>query len=299
MSAGAAVCPVPESASTFPIELADWIAGHRISVWYSVPSILASLVRHGKLERHDFAHLRTVIFAGEVFPIKYLQACMDELSRARFFNLYGPTETNVITWYEVERRDRTVPVPIGKACANMEVFALGADGEVVTEPGQEGELYARGSCLAQGYWGDEEKTRQVFVTDPRPGHPTERVYRTGDLVSLDAEGDYLFIGRRDHMVKRRGYRIELGEIESVLYSHDSVKEAALVAEPDDEGGSRLTAFVVVAEGFEQAGSDLETHILSFLPKYMLPDAIVFQEALPKTSTGKVDRRALTRERKGE
>jgi acyl-coenzyme A synthetase/AMP-(fatty) acid ligase len=218
---------------------------------------------------------------------------MQRVPHAGFFNLYGPTETNVITYHHVDSvpAEQSRPVPIGKACANMEVFARAADGNIVTQPGEEGELYARGSFVAQGYWGDREKTSQAFLANPDE-QLSDRIYRTGDLVTLDENGSYLFIGRRDHMVKRRGYRIELGEIESVLYNHAAVREAAVVAEPDDDNGSRLIAFVVSEADAVLAPSELESHIANWLPKYMVPDEILFQASLPKTSTGKVDRQAL-------
>ena len=256
--AGAAMVLVPEGLSTFPIRLADWISGQRISVWYSVPSILSMLVLHGRLDRHTFADLRTVLFAGEVFPVKYLRDLMTAIPRAELYNLYGPTETNVITWYRVPPLPpgRETPIPIGGPCANTDVFALTDEGQLVTSLDQVGELYARGSCLAEGYWGDADKTALSFTDNPLQPNFRDRVYRTGDLVTLDENGDYLFLGRRDHMVKSRGYRIELGEIETALYGHPAVKEAAAVAIPDDIIGSRIVAFVVLTEHTSTPVEDL-------------------------------------------
>ncbi len=292
--AGATLVLVPEGTSTFPIRLADWIEKNQISVWYSVPSVLSMMVLHGRLERHTFTNLRTILFAGEVFPVKYLRQLMTLIPQAEYYNLYGPTETNVITYFHVPQLDpgQVKPIPIGKACTNMEVFALDDDGNLITEPGQEGELYGRGSCVAQGYWGDAEKTNQVFIPNPLQPHFQETVYRIGDIVTREEDGNYIFIGRRDHMIKSRGYRIELGEIEAALYSHADVREAGVVAIPDDVIGNRLKAFVVVNGTDAADAQQLRKFCADQIPAYMVPEMIEFRQTLPKTSTGKIDRRSL-------
>ena len=165
MMVGAAVYPVPETLSLFPVRLAQWIDGSGITIWYSVPSILSMMALNGMLDTLKFEKLRIVFFAGEVFPVKYLRDLMKLIPGPGYYNLYGPTETNVITWYKVPDlpADRTKPIPIGKACANMEVFAIGDDGAVVDGPGKEGELVGRGSFVAMGYWGDPERQpRDLF-----------------------------------------------------------------------------------------------------------------------------------------
>jgi amino acid adenylation domain-containing protein len=298
LKAGAMLVLVPEGLSTFPVRLAEWIEKDQISVWYSVPSVLTMMVLHGRLERFRFSNLRTVLFAGEVFPVKFLRQLMELVPHPEYYNLYGPTETNVITYYRVPPlpAGRVQPIPIGKVCSNMEVFALTDEGEIVMRPGEVGELYARGSCVAQGYWGDLEKTNRSFVRNPVQPHFEEIAYNTGDLVTLDEEGNYLFLGRRDHMIKSRGYRIELGEIDTVLYSHPSVKEAAAVAIPDETITNRIKAFVVLEEKAAVSVEELQRYCAEKIPSYMVPEAIEFREDLPKTSTGKTDKPALAAQR---
>ena len=215
IGSGGTVVLVPEKLSIFPERLVDLLQNERITVTYLVPSILSLMVTYGKLPAHDLPALRTVLFAGEVFPIKYLRQLAAALPHAALYNLYGPTETNVCTYYAVQPRDlrpeRTEAVPIGIACENSEVFAVDDQGQLITAVGQEGELWVRGSCVAQGYWGDPEKTAQGFVRNPYQTHYAETAYRTGDIVTLDADGvNWRYVGRRDHMIKSRGYRIELG-----------------------------------------------------------------------------------------
>jgi acyl-CoA synthetase (AMP-forming)/AMP-acid ligase II len=219
------------------------------------------------------------------------------IPHADYYNLYGPTETNVCTYYRVQPKDlvpyRTQPVSIGIACENMEVFAVDDRGELITQPGVEGELWVRGSCVAQGYWGDPENTAQGFVPNPYQPHFDEIAYRTGDIVTLDEDGlNWIYIGRRDHMIKSRGYRIELGEIEAAMYGHPAIKEAAVVAFPDELMGNRIKAFVVPLEQNGLNVKDLQSYCGQKLPRYMVPESIEIMDFLPKTSTGKVNRPLL-------
>jgi amino acid adenylation domain-containing protein len=295
---GGTLCLVPETLSMFPPRLSSWIEKNRISVWYSVPSILSMMVSHGQLDQRDLKGLRKIIFAGEVFPIKYLRSLMGLVPQPEYINLYGPTETNVITYYITPPipEDQTTPIPIGKCCENMEVFAITKEGKRVTEPGEQGELLARGTCVAQGYWGDAEKTAKVFIKNPLQDDFFDQAYRTGDLVKLDEDGNYIYMGRIDHMIKSRGYRIEIGEIETAIYSHPAIKEAAVIAIPDDLITNRIKA-VVVSDPDQEAltAADLRMFCSSKLPKYMIPEIIEFKPDLPKTSTGKVDKPALVKE----
>ena len=290
---GAAVVLVPAKASVFPMQVARFIDEQRITVWYSVPSILSMLTLRGGLHPGSLPTLRTVLFAGEIFPTKYLRQLMSSLPHARFFNLYGPTETNVCTAYEVPplEDDDDTPIPIGRAIPNDEVFAVTEDGQTAG-PGEEGELYVRGATVMHGYWGDEERTARSLIDVAGPGGGfRDRAYRTGDLVRLDSDGDYRLLGRRDAQIKSRGYRIELGDIESALYAHPAVVECAVCAIPDDLVTNRIMAYVVVRNGASAA--DLAEFCANRIPRYMVPDTFEFRRSLPKTSTGKVDRRGLT------
>ena len=290
-SAGARVVLVPGELSVFPTELARFIADTEISVWYSVPSILSMLVQHGDLEEGRFPGLRTILFAGEVFPTKHLFRLMELLPLVRFYNLFGPTETNVCTWYEVPPPAGEHPdaIPIGRPIANVDVFAVRDDGQLAAS-GEVGELYVRGPTVMRGYWGDADKTARALVQDRLGGSPDSPLYRTGDLVTQDGSGHFQFLGRRDAQIKSRGYRIELGEIESALYAHPAVDECAVVAVADPLVTNRIKAYVTAREPVEPA--DLLGFCRSRIPAYMVPESVELRPALPKTSTGKIDRRAL-------
>ncbi len=289
--AGATIVLIPEKASVFPSQLTKLIEREQITIWYSVPSVLTLLVLYGNLRGHDLTRLRAVIFAGEVFPVKYLQRLMAMLPHARYLNWYGPTETNVCTSFEVRHLDpdRNNPIPIGKACANTEVFGLNAEGKRISSPGETGELYVRGPSLMRGYLGDPEKTSRVLLPDTFNQRPTEFVYKTGDIVTLDSDGNYLYLGRNDGMIKTRGYRVEAGEIEAALYGHPAVREAVVHGVPDEVFGNRLRAVVSLIEGANMNKEELISFCRQRLPQYMIPDIVEFRDILPKTSTGKIDR----------
>jgi L-proline---[L-prolyl-carrier protein] ligase len=287
---GATLVLVDEDIGKDPVRLAPMIAEQRITCWYSAPSILSLLAQFGNLGRYDYSALRLILFAGEVFPIKHLRALTTLLPKPAYFNLYGPTETNVCTFYEVVLPippERNVPVPIGKVCSHLEGRVLEADGSEV-ERGAEGELCIAGRGVMQGYWSLPEQTSRAFHQDGSG----RRWYKTGDIVVEAPDGNYTYLGRRDRMVKRRGYRVELGEIESGLYRHGAIKEAAVVAVPDEESGVRIRAFLSAREVKRPSLIELKRFCSENLPLYMIPDQFVWCDALPKTSTDKVDYQRL-------
>lgn len=285
--AAATIVLVPSRAVMFPVELARFIEREAITVWYSVPSALTMLVTRGAVQPEAFPELRTILFAGEVFPMKYLLRLMDLLPHVGFHNLYGPTETNVCTWYDVPRfgeRDAPAAIPIGRAIEGVETFAVDKAGHRVAR-GEVGELYVRGPTVMHGYWGDEERTTRT-LSQENGG----RVYRTGDLVQEDDQGNFLFLGRRDAQIKSRGYRIELGDIEAAIYEHPLVVECAAVAVPDELVTNRIKAVVAARAPIEEA--ELAQHCAARLPRYMVPELFEFRDELPKSSTGKIARKLL-------
>ncbi len=293
IKAGAAISLVPEGLSSFPVQLSSFIQDQGITVWYSVPMVLTMLTR-GKLHERDLSRLRLVLFAGEVFPIKHLRNLRRMLPEPRMANLYGPTETNVCTWYEVGQipENQTTPVPIGKACANMAVIAIDEAGRPVLAPGKEGLLYARGSNVMQGYYGRPSESAACFISNPFASGRDEKLYCTGDWVTIDENGDFLLIGRKDHMIKTRGYRVELGEIEAVMVAHPAVNEAVALAIPDEAIGNTIHAIVTISGSNSPTSIELKQHCAEKLPSYMVPEKIEFCQTLPRTGTGKIDRQRL-------
>lgn len=289
---GATLVLIGESVSKEPLALSKIISEHRITVWYSAPSILSLIAQFGKIAEHDFSALRTVLFAGEVFPIVHLRSFKRQVTNPRYFNLYGPTETNVCTYHEIPEvipDDRADPYPIGKVCENLEAKAVDAEGAVVAH-GAEGELCIAGPNVMQGYWAMPEQTAKGFLAT----NDGKRWYKTGDIVIEEADGVYRYVGRRDRMVKKRGYRVELGEIEACLYRHAAIREAAVVALPDESAGVKVKAHLSLRDAKRPSLIELKTFCSKHLPLYMIPDVFTYHETLPKTSTDKIDYQLLQR-----
>jgi amino acid adenylation domain-containing protein len=275
-----------------PRALAKFIADSRLTMWYSTPSILAMLAEFGNLPRFDCSSLRVVNFAGEVFPPKHLRAITRLWPHAEYFNLYGPTETNVCTFARIPLpvpEDRVEPYPIGWPCSHCRDALLDSGGAPVP-PGSEGMLHIAGPSVFQGYWNRPELNAQAFLM--REGL---RWYNTGDVVTLHPEHGYIYLGRRDRMVKRRGYRIELGEVESGLYKHDAIREAAAVAFPVADGVHIAAFLAPKSPELRPSLIDMKMFCARHIPVYMVPDLFFFKDALPRTSTDKVDYQALLRE----
>jgi amino acid adenylation domain-containing protein len=294
----ATVALLPEEDGYFGASLARFIEEERITVWYSVPSALRLLVKATDGPEARLS-LRTIVFAGEVYPTPHLRELRDTFPDVDLWNLYGPTETNVCTYYLVgELPDDDRPIPIGRPCENTDSFAVTADGDLAGI-GEVGELMVRGGTVMKGYWERPEKTAEVLVSNPVPGSGPGLVYRTGDLVRVRPDGDYDFLGRRDHQIKSRGYRIELGEIDAALSIHPDVEEAVSVAVPHATWGTAIVGWVTPREGATVTPRDVKRHVATRLPRYMVPAHVeVLDGGLPRTSTGKADRVELAK-RAGE
>lgn len=282
---GARIVLITEERGKQPLQLAPLIAASGVTVWYSTPSILRLLVEFGKMERHDYSALRLALYAGEVFPPKHQRAVRRLWPHPVYYNLYGPTETNVCTFDRVSTLppdDYSGPLPIGRVCSGDIARVVDPDGRDV-ERGAEGELLIAGGSVMLGYWNLPERNAQAFVTAQ-----DARWYRTGDLVIEQTAGEFIFLGRRDRMVKRRGYRVELGEIEAALHRHEHISEAGVIAVPDAESGVLIKAFVSWTGATPPSIVALKGIAASSLPAYMIPDRFTVVSALPKTSTDKLD-----------
>lgn len=248
------------------------LSERKITFIYATPTFLSALVQFGKIEKYDWSAMRTVLFAGEVFPVKQLHALMSVWNEAQFYNLYGPTETNVCTYTEIVREEgRTEPYPIGLPCAEHEL-----------EITPDGELLVGGAHVAEGYLNQPVLTAEKFFN--RNG---VQWFRTGDRVALDEDHQLVFKGRMDRMVKRRGYRIEPGEIEAALYKVNGISDAAVITlQHNDE--PQLVAAIINDGSHTHEIIELKRELLLLLPDYMLPDAVVTLDEFPKTSSGKLD-----------
>jgi acyl-coenzyme A synthetase/AMP-(fatty) acid ligase len=289
-AAGAEVHLVPSELNLFPHGLIDFIRGHRLTQWFSVPSVLTYLARFDAVTPGDFAHLRRILWCGEVFPTPALKYWMERLPHVTFTNLYGPTETTIASSYytvPAPPADANADVPIGEACGGEEMLIL--DSALTPRaPGTVGDIYIGGAGVTLGYWRDPEKTRQAFVAAAEGG---ERLYRTGDLGYRDVDGLVHFLGRADAQIKSRGHRIELGEIEAALNTVGGVRECAVVGVPTGDFHNTAICCAYAADNGSRA-SELRAGLRKLLPDYMLPSRWKAFDSLPKNANGKIDRATL-------
>ncbi|SHJ37766.1 amino acid adenylation domain-containing protein [Pseudozobellia thermophila] len=289
---GAKTIIIPDAYLKLPASLAAMMADEKITVWYSVPLMLIQLLKSNSLQQHDFGALRQVFFAGEVFITKHLRALMEQWPHIRFTNLYGPAELILCTFYPVTRLPAPNDnIPIGTVWANTEYMVLDSRQREVPR-GHEGELAVRSATLMAGYWNNEPLTTRAFHKIKIAEGYEHIYYRTGDLVKENENGELLFLGRKDRQIKLRGYRIELDEIEQTLLREKHVEEAAVVVINKEKEAQELAAAVKLrnAEGIDAA------HLREFckvhLPLYAVPAIIELFDDLPRTSSGKINRKEI-------
>jgi amino acid adenylation domain-containing protein len=289
LATGATMVIIPDQTAIFPARLVELLEKEAVSFIFWVPSILVNISNQDLLDKFELGALKTVFFAGEVFPTKHLNRWRRFLPWATFVNLYGPIEIHVdCTYFIVDRDfDDKEPLPIGLPCRNTDILILN-DANRPCGLNEQGELCVRGSSVGLGYWNDPEKTAKAFVQNPLNTRYPELIYRTGDLVYRNEREEIMFVGRKDFQIKHMGYRIELPEIEHqvlciegianacVLYNH-AKKEISLFYETD--GGD------VTPAGIRRKLSEI-------FPGYMLPTAFHPTEELPRNANGKIDRNGL-------
>jgi amino acid adenylation domain-containing protein len=290
LAKGATIVIIPDQLAIFPTKLVDFLAQQTISFIFWVPTIMVTICNQGQLEQFDLSALKTVFFAGEVFPMKQLNRWRLALPGAMFVNLYGPIEITVDCTYFVLDREFADDegLPIGFPCRNTDILILnGEDRPCAVE--ERGELCVRGGSLAMGYWNDPEKTAKAFVQNPLNTRYPELIYRTGDQVYRNRRGEIMFVGRLDFQIKHMGYRIELPEIEYQILAIEQIDNACVLYH---KGKKEITLF------YETKDEDLSPvairqKLSQVFPKYMLPTVFHRMKELPRNPNGKIDRNGLS------
>ncbi|ONF67865.1 amino acid adenylation domain-containing protein [Amycolatopsis keratiniphila] len=282
---GAAVALPPPAAVSFPLKYLEFCRDTGTTIIYAVTSTMAWLARRGRDLLPELRSVRAVVFGGEVMRPVDMNVLLAGVPRARFLNVYGPTESNVCTTYEIPTAQVAADavIPIGRALPGTEIAVV--DEELKPVPtGVSGELLVRGPTLMTGYL---DGTAEAFVVtaDGRDWYPT------GDLVLRNDSGELEFLGRRDGQIKVSGYRVELGEVERHLSALCGVRECAAVAVSGEDAATVIVAFVNTARPSD--AKPLHELLREYVPAYMVPERIVTMSTeLPKLTNGKVDRQSL-------
>ena len=281
---GATLYIIPKMYFSFPIKLLEFNNEKKINTIYWVPSALCIVANFKALDEVELPTLKKVLFAGEVMPVKQLNMWIDKLPNTMFANLFGPTETtDICTYYIVDRKfNNNENLPIGHACNNCDVIVVKEDG-TEAKNGEEGELCARGSFLALGYYNNPEKTASVFVQNPLNKNYSEIVYKTGDIVKYNERGELIYLSRKDFQIKHMGYRIELGEIETAVNNIDGIIICACVYDTEN---SKIVLFY---QGDEIEENELLEQVKNKVPAYMCPNQIIKLPRIPYNANGKIDR----------
>ena len=287
MAKASTLVVLPAHLAAFPAKILEVLEQHKVNFLFWVPTIMVNIANMDLLSAFKLKSLRTVWFAGEVFPTKQFNYWHHHLSEVTFANLYGPIEITLDCTYYIINKEipDEEPLPIGYPCRNTDILILDDEDRAVTEPGVEGELCVRGTSLAMGYYNNPEKTAAAFVQNPLNKAYPELIYRTGDIVCLNDEGLIMFKGRKDNIVKHMGYRTDLGEIEHVIINTlKLVKNGCIVYNQSEK---QITLFYEAAE--EIPVSEFRLQIGKVLPKYMIPTAFHHLGQLQRNANGKIDR----------
>ncbi|MCR4907994.1 MAG: amino acid adenylation domain-containing protein [Lachnospiraceae bacterium] len=284
---GAKVQIIPREYFSVPMQLMDYLADHKVTTLVWAVSAMCFVSIMNGFDYRVPETVRRVMFSGEVMPVKQLKVWKRFLPDATYVNLYGPTEiTCNCTYYILDRdfEDGEV-IPAGIPFPNEKVFLLSGEDKLIKEPGEVGEIVVSGTAVAEGYYNDKERTEAVFVQNPLQNRFLEPVYRTGDLGKFDAEGNLIYVSRKDFQIKHMGQRIELGEIEAVASSAPEVERVCCVY---DEAKHRILMFYL-GKADKKA---LSAFLREKLPPYMVPNSIKELVSMPLNKNGKIDRRAL-------
>jgi amino acid adenylation domain-containing protein len=284
LAAGASVHITPEPVRSHPELLRDWLVAHKITITFLATALAERML---VADWPPATALRILLTGADTLHRRPSASLPFKL-----VNNYGPTEYTVVaTSGLVAPAETTQQIPsIGAPIDNTVAYILDEQMKPVAG-GTVGELYIGGAGLARGYRSRPDLTAEKFVANPG-GKPGERLYRTGDLARFLTDGQIEFRGRTDEQVKIRGYRVEPGEVTEVLNRHPAIAASAVVAGEDGEGGKRLLAYVVLGGEAAVTAGGLRSFLLERLPDYMIPCVFVDVPALPVTSHGKVDRKAL-------
>ncbi len=290
---GATTYLIPKSLFMFPVRLVEFLNEKKINTICWVVSALTMISSVGAFDTVVPEYLNNIAFGSEVFPIKQFQLWRSVLPHARFTNLYGPTEgTGMCCYYKVEKDFAPEDViPIGRPFRNTEILLLTEENRPAGE-GETGEICIRGTSVTLGYYNNPEKTAEAYVQNPLNTAYPEIIYRTGDLGKRDADGNLIFISRKDYQIKHMGHRIELGEIETNADLLDGVRMSGCIYDKE-------TDKIVLFYTGDPAEGDVVRALRASLPRYMLPNHVIRLSAMPFTANGKIDRVTLKAKYKEE
>ncbi len=289
MMKGATIVLLDSSLAVFPAKLLAELQEKKVNFLFWVPTIMVNIANMDLLAKIPLPEIKTVWFAGEVFPTKQFNYWQKHLPQAVFANLYGPIEITLDCIYYIIDKSFAddEPLPIGIPCNNTDILLL-TEEDKLCGIGEEGEICVRGTSLAMGYYNNAQKTEAVFVQNPLNQSYPELIYRTGDIAAYGEDGLIYFKGRKDSLVKHQGYRIELGEIE-----HEIVNNLKLVSNCCVVYDNKNKCIVLFYEESGVTELEIRKALGTSFPRYMVPTVYHAMDELPRNTNGKIDRLKLS------
>jgi amino acid adenylation domain-containing protein len=276
---------VLERSFTYPHAVLETLVAERVTGFPIVPTISALLLQMD-LGRYDLSSVRYITNTAAALPTSHILELRQRIPHAKLYSMYGLTECKRVSFLPPEQIDIR-PTSVGKGMPNEEVYLVDEQGNRL--PSGVGELVIRGSNVMKGYWELPDETARVLRPGPLPG---ERVLHSGDIFRMDEDGYLHFVSRKDDIIKTRGEKVSPREVENVLYELDGVAEAAVVGVPDAVLGQAVKAVVTLREGVSLGEKDVLRHCAERLESFMVPKHVEFRAEMPKTSTGKIDKKTL-------
>ena len=291
VAVGATICIIPQSYFISPKRLLTYMDENNVSFLSWVPTAYRLVSQFDGLSKIKPGNIKKLLFSGESMPVPVYEYWKGYYQDAKWIQCYGPTEaTGACCFYNVEGDFAdTETIPIGKPFINTGILLLDIEenDEIipVTEQGRKGEICVYGTCLAEGYYNNPEKTQEAFVQNPLYIGRDSKMYRTGDLGYYNADGDIVFVSRKDYQVKHGGKRIELGEIETAIMSIPSIKAACCVQRRSDD-----TLVLYYTGDIDKA--EIQKEVGDKIPKYMIPGEYIQKDELPMLESGKLNRKLM-------
>ena len=276
-----------EKSFVYPFQLIGLVNQERVTGLPLVPTIISILLQVKNLDKYNFPTLRYITSTGQAFPSNHISRLSKLFPQTKIYSMYGLTECKRVLYLPPEQIELR-PTSVGKAMPNTEVYLVNEHNEQISQPDEVGELMVRGSNVMQGYWNLPEETAKVLEINDRG----DKHLRTRDLFKTDAAGYFYFVARKDDLIKIGGERVSPKEIEEILCELAGVNEVAVFGVEHEFLGRAIKASLVLEVGSELTESDILAYCSVHLEKYMIPKYIDICSELPKTITGKIDRKQL-------
>ena len=293
---GACLTIVPQALAYKPAKLIGFLKDKGVTQFDSVPSVWSMVILYTPHLLEEIGFLKAIMFAGEKFPTDNLRLIQEKSPTLKVINCFGQSESIACAFHDLPNPlpEDTQELSFGPGFPGNTFYIVDEASAQITEPRTIGELWVSNQCLFDGYWKNPQLTAERLVKDPFRPETDYMLFKTGDLVYKDEEGNFYFAGRKDNQVKVKGNRVELDEIDQCLEKHENVREALTVFY-DDGTSKKLIAFVSGKADIVATGEEIRRHCRLNLPSYMVPEEVIVRDRLPTTINGKIDKKQLLAE----